>query len=200
MIGTRWTSALARKLRGRASPPTSRQYTLVGPTLEHTLAGGTPENLAVRVDVLKTLLERSDTEAMHVAGIRQRLLNYSLLIFGAVVAFSNGRGTGSTGSGAGTFDRKFAAVALVALMLVFCYLDRHYHRISHGWRRTSSRLIKSLVALVNDPHTAVRFQRYSTEGEQAAEPFYKSGQPIITWLLVVGSIVNLCRSFGWLGN
>lgn len=200
MIVTRWASALITKIRRRASSPTSVSYAPIGGTLSYTLRAATPADtpadLGLRVDILKALLERSDKAAMHVAEIRQRLLNYSLLIFGAVVAFSNSPSSGKIG----TFDRKFAVSALVVLMLVFCYLDRRYHRVNHGWRKTPARLITALVELVNEPQKDVSFQRYAPEGEATAEPFYKSGQPMITWLLVLASIVNLARSAGWFGN
>jgi hypothetical protein len=113
-----------------------------------TLYGGTPCDVGVRVDVLKTLLTRADTYARYVAEMRQKLLNYSLLVFGAVIAFSTGRIVVNTNPQADIFNRRFAAYALVAVMLVFTYLDVHLHKYGHGWRRTAAKITQALVILL----------------------------------------------------
>ena len=162
---------------GKQPPATTTVYTIRGSVK--------PDDVARQVSAITTLLNVAERKEQYVAEYRQRLFNLALLIFAAVIAFS-------TRSEAGPF-RSLASVALFVLMVVFSCMDRHFHKCIHGWRETEWERTDALMSLVDKPGGDLRIPVYCGEGEATAEPW--SLQPLITYLLIFGSLINLAVTF-----
>jgi hypothetical protein len=162
---------------GTKLPTKSTMYTVGG--------SADSDDIARWVDVLTTLLNMAEKKELDVSQHRQRLFGLALAIFAAVIAFS-------VRSDAGPF-RSLASVALFALMIIFAAIDRHFHRCVHGWRRTERERMDALMALANKSGEPASIHWYCVAGETTAERW--SLQPVITYLLVFGSVANVVLTF-----
>lgn len=147
---------------------------------------GSRSNLQQRCEVLSDALKDAAQKGFHLSELRQKNLNYALLIF----------------AGLFTFCLKFPTMpytdivsyALVALMALFCALDRRLHRFVHGWRETKKMLMMRITHVVSYPHYPICFRRYVREGEAKAEKF--GLRPFVFYMLVLGSILHVLFRLG----
>lgn len=150
------------------------------------LKGSTERDNADRkVSFLSLLLDTAKTKGTEVAQLRQRNLNYALLIFGGLLAFSL--------QFASSWYSVWVSVSLLAMMCFFSLLDRRFHRYIHGWRETEKMFMDKITSVINDSHGDVEFVRYYKEGEEKAERF--GLQPWITYLLVIGAVIHFVYCF-----
>ena len=100
--------------------------------LEYPLNGPRDEqNIDARATFLTAWLNRLAQKGDHISELRQKNLNYALIIFAALFTVSM------------KFPMPSAkpysvciSLALLGIMIVFCVLDRRYHRYIHGWGET----------------------------------------------------------------
>jgi len=152
----------------------------------YTIRGSVkPDDVARQMSAITTLMNVAERKEHYITEQRQRLFNLALLIFAGVIAFS-------IRSEAGPY-RSLASVALFVLMVVFSFVDRHFHRWSHGWRHTEWERTDALMLLADKPGVNLTIHRYCEEGESTAE--HGSLQPLITYLLMFGSLINLAMTF-----
>lgn len=150
-------------------------------TKEFTLNGSkSPANIERRISLLTELMRHADQQSFHISELRQKNLNYALFIF----------------AGLFTFNMKFRpeinsfliSFALFVIMIVFCILDRRYHRHIHGWRRTKMEFVNRINDIINAPSRAVVYRRYWNVGEKTAEPV--APIPVIYYFLILGAIFS----------
>ena len=111
-------------------------------------------------------------------------MNYALLIFAGLFAVSLKLPT--------QLYSLLASLTLFVTMVVFCFLDRRWHKIAHGWRKTRNITVSALTEVLNDPTKTVTVTRYARDGEGDAE--IDSLQPMIFYLLVAGGFFHFLYS------
>ena len=149
---------------------------------ELTLKGGPEkENAERRIGLLTCLLHQAEQKITHISELRQRNLNYALVIFAGLFTFSM--------KFAVELYSVFVAGVLLAIMIVFSRLDRRLHKFIHGWGRTRYELVKRINQVINAPTADVTYQIYWPEAEKTAQPL--ALQPIVFYFLVVGGVIHL---------
>ena len=108
-------------------------------------------------------------------------MNYALVIFAVLFTF--------TMKYPWELYSAFVSMALVAIIGVFCMLDRRLHKLIHGWARTKREFVERINTIINDPSEDITYQGYYSEGERTAE--FHSLQPVIFYLLLGGGLVHL---------
>jgi hypothetical protein len=73
-------------------------------------------------------------------------------------------------------------------MFVFCLLDNRLHKFSHGWQTSRKIFTENIIKLLNDKSASIEFPYYNAKGETESELL--SFQPIIYYILIIGSIVS----------
>lgn len=150
-----------------------------------TLRGSTGAALETKLAVLTTMFETTKEKGMEVAQLRQKNLNYALIIFAGISTFSFTVVKGEWYS-------VCCCAALLVIMFCFAKLDRKFHRYIHGWRETEKFFTTKMVQLINNPKQDIKFIRYIAKGEKKAEA--KGHQPLITYSLVIGALAQLLYS------
>lgn len=142
------------------------------------------ENIKHRISFLTKELNGAEKKEIYIGELRQKNMNYALVVFAGLFAFGL------------SFPTKIfslaASLSLFLIMLVFCLLDRRYHKFIHGWRKTEKIIEKVISEVINNPKQDVEFPRYAEEGEREAEKFHL--QPIIYYFLVLGGFFHLIYS------
>ena len=155
----------------------ARNYTLKGSVEK--------ENIERRISYLKLLFNNAANKEIHVTEIRQRNLNYALIIFAGLFSIS------------WTLPLKTYSLSisftLFLIMLVFCLIDRKYHKFIHGWRKSRKIFNDKINEIINNPTIEVSFPRYAKEAENEAEIF--GLHPIISYLLVMGGLIRFLYFF-----
>lgn len=145
---------------------------------EIVLSGSSDQKL--RVDILSSLLTKAREKINHIDELRQRNLNYALIIFVGLFGI---------GMGVKNLEYKlFVSASIFLLMLIFASWDRRLHKINHGWRKTSSTLCQKICEIVNNPTQDISFRLYYKNGEKIAEWF--GFLPVIFYALVLGSLIS----------
>ncbi len=148
---------------------------------EYVLRGAAEKETAERrIGLLTSLLHQAEQKITHISELRQRNLNYALVIFAALFTFIM--------KFPAELYSAFIAAVLLSIMTVFCMLDRRLHKYIHGWGKTRTEFMVRINAIINDPKADVTYQRYWPEGEKRAELF--SLQPTIFYFLVFGGLVH----------
>ncbi len=142
-------------------------------------------NLSKRLEVLTLLFQKSEAKVTHADTYRQRNMNYALVIFAGLI-------------GLGVSLKNYSAQAMVSatlfiFMLIFCFWDRRWHRIKHGWQSTANMTYRLICDMTNNPDKDLDYPLYNWKGEGRAE--YNSWQPIVFYFLVFGAL----SSFGLFG-
>lgn len=149
---------------------------------EYVLRGSPEkENCDRRIELLKSLMLLSEQKMTHISELRQRNLNYALVIFAALFTL--------TMKFPAELYSAFVAAVLLGIMIVFCMLDLRLHKFIHGWGRTKTEFMERVSDIINDPEADVTYQRYWPDGERTAELF--ALQPTIFYFLVFGGLVHL---------
>ncbi len=149
---------------------------------EYILKGSSDkENIDRRIAFLTKLYEKADEKGTHLSELRQKSMNYALVIFAAMFTFTMKFSDG--------FYSIFVSLALLCTIFVFCGLDRRFHQYIHGWRGTKTSFMERITNVINDPGQDIKFQRYWKEGEKTAE--IKSLQLIIFYFLIFAGCVHL---------
>lgn len=152
---------------------------------DYTLLGSDErENINQRITFLATLSNDAEKRVLHLGELRQKNLYYALIIFAGLFTVSL--------SSPIKLYPLLASLTLFMIMLVFCFLDRRWHKIGHGWRKTRNITVSALTEVLNDPTKTVTVPRYAKDGERNAEKF--SLLPMIFYLLVVGSLFHFLYS------
>ncbi|RLI46374.1 hypothetical protein DRO61_09310 [Candidatus Bathyarchaeota archaeon] len=152
---------------------------------EYTLKGSANSGINdTRIAFLTKLFDNAAEKGTHLSEMRQRNLNYALIIFVAYLTF----GTRIT-EGINSLP---VSVAIVCVMIFFCLLDRRLHQISHGWKTTKFMFMEKINQVINDPTMDIAYVRYDKKGEDAAKKF--TLQPMIHYFLVVGCIIQFIFS------
>jgi hypothetical protein len=155
--------------------------TRTDPPRTWTLNGGTGIGyVAHRLAFLSSLFDTAKSKGSEIAQLRQRNLNFALIIFAAFISFQF--------QFPSAWYSVWASAAFVALMCFFALLDRRFHRYVHGWRETEKLFMDMISTVLNNPDQDITFARYVREGEDKAEKC--SLQPWITYLLVAGSLIH----------
>jgi hypothetical protein len=157
-------------MRTRTDPP--RTWTLNGATDN--------AHLTHRLAFLSSLFDTAKSKGSEVAQLRQRNLNFALIVFAAFISFQVRFPSG--------WYSVWASAAFVALMCFFSLLDRRFHAYAHGWRETEKLFMDMISSVINSPDQDITFVRFVREGKDKAEKF--SLQPWITYLLVAGSLMH----------
>lgn len=152
--------------------------------LEFVLNGPTdPPNIDRRITFVTVLLQQTEQKITHISELRQRNMNYALLLFAAMFTFTMKFPLSGLHSA-------FLSVVLLAIMAVFCKLDRRLHRFIHGWGRTKHEFVKRINQIINEPEKDVKCLSYFKDGEKTAEP--GALQPVIFYFLLVGAFLHAC--------
>ena len=152
--------------------------------LKGTGAGGDHES---RITFLTAMLNNAEVKMNHFDKLRQTNMNIALVIFAGMCGFAFQTALPSF--------RQFSFVALALVMVIFCLLDRRYHRFQHGWRRTRKQITLALTAGISQPQEDVTVDRYYPEGENRAEVF--SLQPVLYYLLAAAALcLSVVFAFG----
>ena len=137
-------------------------------------------DLGHRIELLRMLYDKAVEKVNHSDMFRQRNMNYSLVIFGALMTVGIKLDD--------LLSRAIVSGTLLALTIIFCLWDRRWHKTKHGWDRSSRMYHTKLEELVNNPTNDTVYRRYYEDGEKSAEWF--SFQPIVFYFLIVASIVS----------
>jgi hypothetical protein len=140
-----------------------------------------PASIDRRIALLTTLLQLAEQKITHIAELRQRNMNYALLLFAGLFTFTMKFPSGVYSA--------FVSVALLAIMAVFCKLDHRLHRFIHGWGKTKTEFAKRVNQIINEPTQGVTYLRYWADGERTAE--LRSLQPMVFYFLLGGGILHL---------
>lgn len=152
---------------------------------ELVLNGSTePENVDRRIALLTTLLQQAEQKITHISELRQRNMNYALVLFAAMFTFTMKFSSGLYSA--------LVSVALLSIMAVFCKLDRRLHLFIHGWGKTKTEFMERINQIINDPAKEVKYLRYYKDGEKTAE--LRSLQPVIFYFLIGGGFLHLVHS------
>ena len=146
---------------------------------EITLSG--KSDIKERLEILSDLFKNAQEKVHHITDIRQRNMNYSLLIFAGL--FSIGIKLNDITA------QLILSITLTLIMLIFCLWDRQLHKYSHGWQKSSYTFYKKQIKIINNHENDVKFYRYDRKGEKTAQ--LKSFQPIVYYLLVVGALLSI---------
>ncbi len=146
-----------------------------------------PGNIDRRISFLSMLLSQAELKCQHISDLRQRNMNYAIVIFAGLFAYAAKFSTQPSSL--------VASVALCCLMVVFCKLDRRYHKINHGWRATRKSYIKQVTKLINSPAQTFSYQTYVAEGERTAE--YFALQPVVYYFIIAGSLAHVLYLVLW---
>jgi len=141
------------------------------------------DNLKHRIDFLTNLFNTAHNKGDYIGELRQKNLNYSLIIFAALVTFGQQYSVEKYSL--------ISSIALVCTTLIFCLLDYRYHLFIHGWRKTRKEMFNALCGIINKPTMDVNIKRYYAEGEMEVKKEIFHLQPLINYLLVLGAIMNL---------
>ena len=145
---------------------------------EITLKGSS--DLGRRIELLSMLFSKAEEKVKHSDMFRQRNMNYSLVIFGALMAL---------GIKLDPFlSRGIVSGTLFVLMVIFCLWDRRWHKTKHGWDYSSRIYYQKMQEMVNDPTQDISFKLYYSEGERTAERF--RFQPLVFYFLIVASVIS----------
>jgi hypothetical protein len=137
-------------------------------------------DLNQRIELLRILYNKAEEKVNHSDMFRQRNMNYSLVIFGALMTV-----------GIKLNDLLSCAIVsgtLFVLTVIFCFWDRRWHKTKHGWDYSSRIWYKKMEEMVNAPTNDITYKRYYKEGEQSAELF--SFQPIVFYFLIIASLTS----------
>jgi len=137
-------------------------------------------DISQRVELLTILYNKAGDNVHHSDTFRQRNMNYSLVIFGALMALGIKLED--------LLSRSTVSGTLLTLMVIFCLWDRRWHKIKHGWDYSSRIFYKKMEEVVNEPSKDVTFKVYYIEGERFAERF--SFQPIVFYFLIIASLTS----------
>jgi len=129
---------------------------------------------------LLTLLNNAEKKINHLDDLRQKIINYALIVFAGLFGF------GMTLSH--EYNKSYISISLTVLMVIFCLLDQRFHKMSHGWQETKKILIHKISKTINEPTKNITFPRYSVKGERTVELF--SLQSIIFYLLIAGGVMS----------
>jgi uncharacterized membrane protein len=143
--------------------------------LKGTAAGGDHES---RIGMLTTMLNNAEAKMNHIDGLRQTNMNIALVIFAGMCGFAFQTASPSF--------RQASFIALALVILIFCLLDRRFHRFQHGWRMTRRQMVLALAEAISKPKDDVTVDRYYPEGEDRAEVF--ALQPVLYYLLTAGAL------------
>lgn len=152
---------------------------------EYTLRGTVDDaNIERRIGLLSSLLLQAEQKITHMAELRQRNMNYALVIFAGLLTLTMKFPPEAYSA--------FVSVPLLAIVGVFCMLDRRLHKFVHGWGKTRTRFMERINIIINDPSEDIIYQKYYPEGERTAE--LTALQPMIFYFLWCGGLVHLVYS------
>jgi vacuolar-type H+-ATPase catalytic subunit A/Vma1 len=122
----------------------------------------------------------SSARVRHFDGVRQKYMNYALLIFAALFTLG------------GRYSLPLqcsTSVTVTILMGVFCAFDRHLHRLSHQWQSHANLYYELTCDLLNEPNNTIQWDKWESEHSGPAE--WNSFQPVIYYCLVGISLLSL---------
>ena len=99
----------------------------------------------------------AETKINHIDNLRQSLMTIALLLFAGLFGF-----------GLKTSDTLAAiliSTTIALFMVVLCALDRRLHRVSHGWRGTSTDLVSLIGHALNHPDEGLLDSKYNYKAE-----------------------------------
>ena len=138
-------------------------------------------NIERRIGLLSALLQQAEQKINHISELRQRNMNYALVIFAGLFTFTMKFTSG--------LYSVFVSVALLAIVGIFCMLDRRLHKFIHGWGKTKTEFMKCINTIINNPSEDIKYQRYYPEGGRTAE--LRALQPMIFYFLLGGGFIHL---------
>lgn len=155
----------------------------LGYTLEPS-PDATTEHFKIKIEFIKQLIDNTVSRSISISQIRQRNLNFALLVFGALITF--------TYSSLGEDLLIPISIFLPIVSIAFWLTDHRHHKYIHGWAETQKLLEQSIKDLLNKDHKII-VPRYSKIGEYSAERCI--GQPLVFLLLFIGSLINFINVF-----
>jgi len=145
---------------------------------EITLRGS--GNVEHRLKILSALYSQAEEKINHIDESRQGNMNYALVIFAGLFGLSVGLNN--------RVYQLYISITIFIVMCIFCLWDRRLHKISHGWRSSSSTFCQTISEVINNPDQDITLPRYRADGEKKAEWF--SFQPMIFYALVLGGLIS----------
>ncbi|KAF0145312.1 MAG: hypothetical protein FD156_1143 [Nitrospirae bacterium] len=137
-------------------------------------------DLGRRIELLAALYTKAEEKVNHSDMFRQRNMNYSMVIFGALMTVGIKLDD--------LLSRAIVSGTLFALTVIFCFWDRRWHKTKHGWDYSSSIYYKKMEEMVNEPNNDITYKLYYVEGERSAEWF--SFQPVVFYFLIIASLTS----------
>lgn len=145
---------------------------------EYVLKGSVVDaNIERRIALLTSLMLQAEQKISHMSELRQRNMNYALVIFAGLFTLTMQFPSG--------LYSVFVCLVLLGIVGVFCKLDRRLHKFIHGWGKTKTRFMECIHTIIEVPSEDVTFQRYYPKAEGKAE--LTSLQPMIFYFLLGGA-------------
>ena len=153
--------------------------------IEETLKGSQDaKSIDMRIAFMTKLFEMAAKKTEHLSEMRQRNLNFALIVFAGLFTLTSRLGT--------DIYAVLASGAGFAVMLVFCLLDRRLHTYNHGWRNTREKFLTKINTMINYPERNLTYKQYYEYKEKKAE--WNSLQPVIFYLLVLATAIRFISS------
>lgn len=153
-------------------------------------------NIQRRIDFISLLYKTAVERTNFISNFRQKSFNFALIIFAALftIGLKDIKIKLSIFSLNGIKDISnnlsiFSSIALLIITIIFCFIDRRFHKMYHAWLATEIILSGIICEIINNPNKDTSFMRYFKYGEKKATCF--AMQPIIYYLLIISSALNL---------
>jgi hypothetical protein len=131
-----------------------------------------------KLKIISEVYGKIEAMIMHFDSLRQRNLNVALIMFTGL--FGLGVNVGSS------INLAFISIPLTILMTIFFLIDRKFHVYSHGYQRSSYKMIHTMSQIRNSEN--LEFEKYDDEYAKTAE--WRNLQSIIYYCLITGSILS----------
>lgn len=130
-----------------------------------------------KLKILSQVYNKIEEMIMHFDNLRQRNLNFALVVFAGLFGLSVKIGTNT--------NQFLIPAVITAIMFIFLRIDRKYHIYSHGFQWTSYFLIHKMGEVDNGRD--IKFDKYNYKFSKTAELL--SLQSVIYYCLIIGGIL-----------
>jgi hypothetical protein len=144
---------------------------------------GEATSLESKIAFVRGLYDAANEKINHLDGLRQRILNYALLSFSALLACV------ASAEAKNLYLISVGCVGIGIVMLIFSGLDHRYHRSIHGLRGSMTVYNLVIARLYNYPNQDLTFIQYHKLSEKNTSS-HLSFQQITYWFLSIVAFVG----------
>ena len=133
-----------------------------------------------RIKFQSLLFSKYIEKINHVDELRQRNMNYALIIFSGLFAI---------GLKLNKIDPEIILSSILTLvMIIFCLLDRRLHKISHQYQSLCDMHYANVCSLLNNSNKKLKYKKWDKSWRKPAQWF--ALQPLIFYSLIIGGILS----------